>query len=104
MTTMWFTSDLHLGHKLVSGLRGFWQPQVDLISVPDTLAHDAELAKNWDAVVKSDTHRNERLSFNVQLGGAMVPQVHVGPDAWNLGPVNIDTIEGILTHAQRSSG
>lgn len=54
MTTMWFTSDLHLGHKLVSGLRGFWMPPVDLTVIPDTLAHDAELAKNWDAVVKSD--------------------------------------------------
>ena len=38
----WFTSDLHLGHRLVAGKRGFGE---------DTDAHDAALAANWRACV-----------------------------------------------------
>lgn len=43
MSGIWFTADLHLGHKLVAELRGFGD---------DTAAHDAELARRWDAVVR----------------------------------------------------
>lgn len=39
MSTIWYTSDLHLGHRLVAGLRGFGE---------DTAAHDKALANNWD--------------------------------------------------------
>lgn len=42
--TVWFTSDLHLQHRLVSGLRGF----------EDLDEHDARLASNWDELVKED--------------------------------------------------
>ncbi|WP_062979877.1 metallophosphoesterase [Nocardia flavorosea] len=46
MTGIWFCSDLHVGgHKLVAGLRGFGE---------NTDAHDAELARRWDAVVRPD--------------------------------------------------
>ncbi|MFD3426075.1 metallophosphoesterase family protein [Nocardia fluminea] len=45
MSTIWLTADLHLGHKLVAGLRGFGE---------DTAAHDAELARRWDYLVKPD--------------------------------------------------
>ncbi|WP_226863354.1 metallophosphoesterase [Mycolicibacterium baixiangningiae] len=38
----WFTSDLHLGHTLVSGVRGF----------DTTEAHDDELALRWDARIR----------------------------------------------------
>jgi calcineurin-like phosphoesterase family protein len=58
MTQRFFTSDPHIGHRLVSGLRGFWNEQfVDGKPFePDTAAHDAALAANWDAVVgKNDT-------------------------------------------------
>jgi len=40
--TVWFTSDLHFGHRLVAGLRGFGE---------DVDAHDAALVKNWCRVV-----------------------------------------------------
>src|SRR5690606_29340799 len=40
---IWFTADLHLGHKLLAGLRGFGE---------DTAAHDAEIARRWDFLVK----------------------------------------------------
>lgn len=63
--TTWFTSDLHIGHRLVSGLRGFHTtPQepdfTDLDEVratADTDAHDAALAHYWDKTVsaKHDT-------------------------------------------------
>jgi len=39
---VWFTSDLHLGHRLIAGLRGF---------NGDTEAHDAALADAWDSTV-----------------------------------------------------
>lgn len=42
MSSTWFTADLHIGHKLVSGLRGFETP----------LDHDQQLAANWDSLVR----------------------------------------------------
>lgn len=41
MTTVWHTSDLHVGHRMVAELRGF----------DDPVEHDAALADNWDAIV-----------------------------------------------------
>lgn len=41
---VWFTSDLHLGHRLVAGLRGF-------DSVDD---HDTAIIQNWEKVVRKD--------------------------------------------------
>lgn len=47
MTNVWFTSDLHFGHRLCSEHRGFGD---------DTLAHDAAIVENWRRVVnKRDT-------------------------------------------------
>ncbi|MFC3966369.1 metallophosphoesterase [Nocardia jiangsuensis] len=40
----WYTADLHIGHRLLSGLRGF----------PDIPAHDDEIARRWDALVSPD--------------------------------------------------
>ena len=42
MSGIWFTSDLHLGHKLVASERGF----------DTTEEHDAALAANCDALVR----------------------------------------------------
>jgi calcineurin-like phosphoesterase family protein len=42
-----FTSDLHLSHRLVSGLRGFWRIDQDGVKVPDTESHDTALQLNW---------------------------------------------------------
>lgn len=42
MTAIWFTSDLHIGHRMVAGLRGYDN---------DIDAHDAALAAGWDQVV-----------------------------------------------------
>lgn len=51
--TVWFTSDLHLGHRMVAGLRGFGTEGESWVDIP---AHDAALAKRWDALVdKRDT-------------------------------------------------
>lgn len=61
---VFFTSDLHLGHRLVAGLRGFWDEDdvSDGISIsdvaaepeaaPDTDEHDDWLASIWDATLK----------------------------------------------------
>lgn len=42
--TVWLTSDLHLGHRLVANLRGF-----DI----DTAAHDQAVCDGWASMVKS---------------------------------------------------
>lgn len=39
----------HIGHRLVAGIRGFGS-----VEDPDTEAHDACLAENWDRVVGHD--------------------------------------------------
>ena len=44
MSKRFFTSDQHIGHKLVAGIRGF----------PDPAEHDRVLAENWDRVVGPD--------------------------------------------------
>jgi len=74
MSNVWYCSDLHIGHKLVSGLRGFtklieaevqeyrnaagellfWNETKPPVLVPDTQAHDDAIAANWDRVVKPD--------------------------------------------------
>lgn len=41
---VWFTSDVHIGHRMVAELRGF----------EDVVEHDAKLASNWDRVVRPD--------------------------------------------------
>lgn len=52
--TTYFTSDLHIGHRLVAGIRGFWTPAEDGNSVPDTDAHSGAIAATWLNVVKPD--------------------------------------------------
>lgn len=42
MSRVWYTADAHIGHKLVSNLRGFGD---------DTGAHDDALAHAWDETV-----------------------------------------------------
>ena len=60
MTKRFFTSDTHIGHELVAGLRGFTinHPQTGgfglNVEVVSTAAHDAAVAKNWDSVVGPD--------------------------------------------------
>lgn len=58
MSTVWYTADLHIGHKFVSGLRGFFhedeRPQefgLPIAQIPDTEAHDAWLDEIWDRTV-----------------------------------------------------
>lgn len=65
MGNIFYTSDLHIGHKLVSGLRGFWDEDnmtptgrfkhgEEIIDVAqDTNSHDAWLAAIWDSTVRS---------------------------------------------------
>lgn len=49
MTKRWYSSDFHIGHRLVAGIRGFGS-----VENPDTDAHDAYLAEQWDRVVAPD--------------------------------------------------
>lgn len=51
MSNIWYTSDLHIGHRMVAKLRGFTLPGGD---EADTVEHDAWLATMWDRVVKQD--------------------------------------------------
>lgn len=43
--SVWFTSDLHFGHRLVAEHRGFGE---------DITAHDSTLMHNWRKVVKNE--------------------------------------------------
>ncbi|SLG32789.1 serine/threonine specific protein phosphatase [Mycobacteroides abscessus subsp. abscessus] len=43
MTNIWFTADLHLGHRKVAEIRGFGD---------NTDAHNTALATNWDNLVR----------------------------------------------------
>lgn len=47
MSTVWYTSDLHLGHRLVARLRTGIEDN-DALAIEQ---HDALLAENWDRVV-----------------------------------------------------
>lgn len=58
---IFFTSDLHIGHRLVAGLRGFWEEEFvedpELESglepfTPNPDAHDAWLADLWDSTIR----------------------------------------------------
>lgn len=69
MSEVFYTSDLHLGHNLVAGKRGFttleedsyevrdgygesFQSPLDSVEMPDPDSHDAWLAQRWDSQVK----------------------------------------------------
>jgi calcineurin-like phosphoesterase family protein len=54
MSEVWYTSDLHIGHKLVATHRGFWYENPTEGLVVDVAAHDLRLAQNWDAIVAPD--------------------------------------------------
>lgn len=47
MSSTWFTSDLHFGHRLVAGHRGFFKDDA-----PDTEAHDEHIVSVWNSLVK----------------------------------------------------
>ncbi len=61
--TIFYTSDIHIGHRLVAGTRGYWDED-NVVEVfgddrllgqfacePDTDAHDEDLARVWDEQV-----------------------------------------------------
>lgn len=52
--TTYFTSDLHIGHRLVAGIRGFWISTEDSSAVADVDAHSGAIATAWLSTVKSD--------------------------------------------------
>lgn len=68
MPGVWFTSDLHLGHKLVAAHRGF----LDEAGEPDVNHHDAALWNNW------------------------FDQVHPRDQVWVLGDINVGNPEAAL--------
>lgn len=45
MSAIWFLADLHVGHRMVAGLRGFGD---------DIDAHDTHLAGEWDKRIRAD--------------------------------------------------
>jgi calcineurin-like phosphoesterase family protein len=60
--TVWFTSDLHIGHAYVAELRGF----------EDVAQHDAVLAANWDRLVNPSQDREDHVWVlgDISAGGS----------------------------------
>jgi calcineurin-like phosphoesterase family protein len=56
MSVTWFTSDLHFRHNKVAELRGFTHPGDGTKAWPDSLAHDEEVIKRWNARVRPIDH------------------------------------------------
>lgn len=66
--TIYYTSDLHIGHRLVAGLRGFYDEDspieqifgddrvVQALFEADPDEHDAWLADIWDTTLHPDDH------------------------------------------------
>lgn len=52
--TTFFTSDLHIGHRLVAGIRGFRDPDEPNPLTVDTNAHDSAIATMWRSTVRPD--------------------------------------------------
>lgn len=51
---VWYTSDLHIGHKLVALKRGFWERGTRDENggpIADTAAHDLYLATTWEQAI-----------------------------------------------------
>lgn len=53
MSAVWFTSDLHIGHRLVAAHRGFGEGPTQVLP-SDADEHDAMLAGRWDAKIGPD--------------------------------------------------
>ncbi len=51
--TTYFTSDLHLGHRLVAGIRGFWDETADP-AAPDVESHNIAIRNAWKVVRPDD--------------------------------------------------
>lgn len=68
MSCFW-TSDLHLGHRMVSEIRGFESPDI----------HDQVLADNWDEVVRKDDIIYIIGDLTLQNPAAVVEWVNARP-------------------------
>lgn len=56
---VFYSADLHIGHRFVSGLRGFWNEDDvndEEEAAPDTEAHDEWVAEVWDSAVREHDH------------------------------------------------
>lgn len=59
MSTTYFTSDLHFGHRLVAGIRGFWTTDFNSSTgtderEPDVTSHAVAVMEAWHQSVKPD--------------------------------------------------
>ena len=54
--SVFYTSDLHIGHAKVAGIRGYSKvtDYDNYVEEPDTEAHDRDLSRVWDSMVKPD--------------------------------------------------
>lgn len=57
MSEVFYTSDIHVGHRMVARIRGFHstdefeEHRGEMVPKADVLSHDIQLAHNWDSVV-----------------------------------------------------
>ncbi|MGL4998008.1 MAG: metallophosphoesterase family protein [Cetobacterium sp.] len=96
--TIWFTSDPHISHKLVAGLRGFWRLDQDDVHMPNTQAHDDTLALHWDAVVAPEDTVWVLGDMSINSGKQVAPWIAERPGTKHLVSGNHDkTHTGIFS-------
>lgn len=98
--TTWFSSDFHISHKLVAGLRGFWRVDQDGVKVPDTELHDLTLADNWDAVVQPEDTVYLLGDMSINSGPQVIEWIKDRPGTKRLISGNHDRSHTAIFHKQ----
>lgn len=108
MSTVYYTSDIHLNHRLVSSLRGFYKggtigvaPE-DPRAVPaETFHHDSHIAANWDRVVKADDHVHILGDMSIKGGQYVLDWIAARPGVKHLYSGNHDPVHPMFSSHQR---
>lgn len=103
MSEVFYTSDLHVGHRMVAGLRGF-KMFADENGVPspiDVQAHNDQLAANWDAVVKPEDTVYVLGDISINGGQHALDWIEERPGTKHLVAGNHDPVHPLHSRSQK---
>lgn len=86
MPEIWFTADLHFGHELVAGHRGFRTAE----ELPDVAAHDLAIIDMWEDLVSPRDQVWVLGDLDVGQPKKSLPRLKVLPGTKHLIPGNHD--------------